>query len=180
MTRPNPRISSTPAVPATALLALCLSILLGALQAPLEAQTQDTWTNQKIYDLRRHQQEIPSVAAEHYETAQRYMLKIGRLTEKDDLSKRQQKKLDRAYDKAIQELEATIQEAPDWMEARLALGSVHYKRGALEPARKTYRELLAIEPENERAQAYLGTVEYEIAQREQKRQEQQAATDGGG
>ena len=180
MTRPNPRTSPTPGLLATALLALCLSILLGALQAPLEAQTQDTWTNQKIYDMRRHQQEVPSVAAEHYETAQRYMLKIDRLTEKDELSKRQQKKLDRAYDKALQELEATIEEAPDWMEARLALGSVHYKVGALEPARKAYRAILAMEPENEKAQAYLGTVEYEIARREQKRQEQQAAKDGGG
>lgn len=175
MTRSTPRISS-PAVLAATLLALGASMLLGALQAPLEAQTRDTWTNQKIYDMRRHQQEIPSVAAEHYETAQRYMVKIDRLAEKDDLSKRQQKKLDRAYDKAVQELEATIEEAPDWMEARLALGSVHYKRGALEPARETYQEILAIEPENERAQAYLGTVEYEIAQREQRRQ---AATDGG-
>jgi tetratricopeptide (TPR) repeat protein len=141
--------------------------LLVAPWVSARAQTSDVWTNTKISDLRRHQQEVDSEAAEHYETAQRYMVKIDRLLKKDDLSNRQEKKLERAFDKAIQELRAAIEADESWIEARLALGSVHYKHGDLAEARADYEGILAMEPDHERARAYLGTVQYELAQQKQ-------------
>lgn len=150
----------------TVVLALALAmgatvLLLAA--SPLLAQTSDVWTNQKISDLRRHQQQIPSEAAEHYEIAQSYLATIDHLGEKEDLSKRQQKKLDRAYEKATSELEVTIEKAPDWVEARMALGALQFKQEKYEEARVQYKEVLRLEPENERAKSFLGTVEYYIA-----------------
>jgi tetratricopeptide (TPR) repeat protein len=154
--------------------AVLAALLLAPCGAAL-AQTSDVWTNTKISDMRRHQQEVDSVAAEHYETAQRYLVKIERFLKNDELSDRQQKKLERAFGKAIQELGAAIEADPDWIEARLALGSVHYKHGDLEEARADYEGILEIEPEHDRARAYLGTVQYEIAQ-----QEREGATGEGG
>ncbi|MGD2116355.1 MAG: tetratricopeptide repeat protein [Acidobacteriota bacterium] len=156
-------------------LTLLAALLLAPCGAAL-AQTSDVWTNTKISDLRRHQGEVDSEAAEHYETAQRYMVKIDRLLGDEDRGKRQEKRLEKAFDKAIRELNAAIEAAPDWIEARLALGSVHYKHGDLEEARSDYEGILAVDPEHERARAYLGTVQYELARRDQQ---EQGGSDGG-
>jgi len=149
-------------------LVLALSLALGAAAllataSSLAAQTSDVWTNSKISDLRRHQQQIPSEAAEHYEIAQRYLATIDRLDGKDDLSKREQKKLDRAYAKATTELEESVHQAPEWVESRMALAALHFKREEYEAAREQYKEILRLEPDNERVKSYLGTVEYYIS-----------------
>jgi len=155
-------------IPRTLALVACLALAgLVAAAIPTTAQTSDVWTNTKISDLRSHQQAIPSEAAEHYETAQRYLLTIDRLTKKDDeLSARDQKKLDRAFKKATQELRAAVEASPDWIDARMALAAVLYKQGDLEPAATAYEEILALDPENTRAESYLATVRYEISKQE--------------
>jgi|GEM_PF-1625400 len=160
------------------LLAVAVAGLLSAI-APAVAQTPDVWTNQKISDMRRHQQEVPSQAAEHYEIAQRYLVTIDRLSKDDDLSQRQQKKLDRAYEKAIEELNATLEEAPDWIEARMALASVYYTKKDYEAARDQYQEILKTDPENERAASYLTTVEYYIRHAEQATDQQESSGESG-
>lgn len=157
MTYPSRRTLLTAALAITALLAAMM---------PAISQTSDVWTNTKISDLRRHQQKIPSEAAEHFETAQRYLMTIDRLTRKDELSPREQKKLDRAYRKATQELRDAVKASPDWVDARMALAAVLYKQGDLEPAATAYEEVLAIDPENTNAEAYLATVRYEMAKRD--------------
>lgn len=167
MKRPIPRTFSL-----LAGLAL-VGVLVAAV--PAVGQTSDVWTNTKISDLRRHQQAIPSEAAEHYETAQRYLVTIDRMTKEDrELSPREQKKLDRAFNKATQELRAAIEASPDWIDARMALAAVLYKQGELEPAEAEYEEILSRDPENTRAESYLATVRYELAKKEQM------AEDSGG
>jgi cytochrome c-type biogenesis protein CcmH/NrfG len=161
---------------------LALSFVLGAAAllataSSLVAQTADVWTNTKISDLRRHQQQIPSEAAEHYEIAQRYLVTIDHLGDKEDRSKRQQKKLDRAYEKGTAELEEAIDKAPDWIEPRMALAALQYKREKYEAARDQYREVLRLDPDNERAKSFLGTVEYYISRQDADQEEMQ--DDGG-
>lgn len=150
-----------------------------AASAPLSAQTPDVWTNQKISDMREHQQKVPSQAAEHYEIAQQYLATIDRLSKLDKRSARQQKKLDRAYAKTIDELNATLEAAPDWIEARMALASVYYTQKDYEAARDQYQEILKVDPENERAASYLTTVEYYIRHAEQAADRQEGSGEGG-
>ncbi len=156
----------------TLILALVMAVAaVLAAASPLAAQTSSAWMNTKISDLRAAQQKIPSEAAEHYETAQRYLVTIQDLSDKKDLSKRQQKKLDRAFRKAISELGAAIESSPDWVEARMALGSVDYKKKDYEGARDQYQEVLRIEPDNDRAKSYLETVQYYISHQDAADQE---------
>jgi len=154
-------------VPAVVLTAAALL----ATATPLLAQTSDVWTNSKISDLRRHNNAIPSEAAEHYEIAQRYLVTIDRLTKEDELSKRQQKKLDRSFKKATHELGVTVEKAPDWVEARMALAALHYKQKDYPAAREQYQAVLRYEPDNERAKSFLGTVEYYISHQEMDSQD---------
>ena len=157
------------ALPLGPALAVALAVTAAASSmtaSPLHAQTSNTWVNTKISDLRRHQEQIPSEAAEHYETAQRYLVTIDRLDDRDELSKRQQKKLDRAYEKATRELRAAIEKAPDWVEARMALAALYYREEAFEDSRGQYQEVLRLEPDNERAKSFLGTVEYYISRQQ--------------
>lgn len=172
-------MSRTPSRTAILVIGLALAALL-ATTLPALAQTADVWTNTKISDLRRHQQAISSEASEHYETAQRYLVTIDRLTKEDELSARQEKKLDRAYRKATQELRDAVKAAPDWIDARMALAAVLYKTGELEPAASEYQEILARDPENTRAESYLATVRYEQARQERMSKQEPMDEDSGG
>lgn len=163
-------------IPRTLVLVAALTLAgIVAAAIPASAQTSDVWTNTKISDLRRHQQSISSEAAEHYETAQRYLVTIDRLTKEDkELSQREQKKLTRAFKRATQELRDAVKGSPDWVDARMALAAVLYKQGELELAESQYKEVLALDPENSNAESYLATVRYEISKKERM------AEDAGG
>ena len=148
------------------LLACVLSLAATAL--PAAAQTSDVWTNTKISDLRRHQQEVSAPAAEKLDMANRHLVRIDQLTQEEkELSPRQEKKLRKAYDKAVEHLEEAIGLEPEWLEPRLYLASVHYRMEEYDEAVRCYEEALELEPENEQVQGYLESARW-YAERAEK------------
>lgn len=139
-------------------LAFVLSLLAPAL--PAFAQTSEVWTNTKISDLRRHQQEVSAPAAEKLDMANRHLARIDELTQEDELSPRQEKKLRKAYDRAVGHLEEAIELEPEWMEPRVYLAGVHFNVKEYDEAVRCYEEALALEPENEQVQSYLKTAQW--------------------
>jgi len=138
--------------------------LLGALALahPVHPQTSDVWTNTKISDLRRHGDEgdISRATSEHMEMANRYLQRVREFTEKEELSPRQQAKLDKAYGRAASHLEQAIDGAPDWVEPRIYLAALHFQMKAYDQAVACYEGALALEPDNEDVQGYLTTARW--------------------
>lgn len=136
------------------------ALTLGAL--PAGAQTASVWHNQKINDMRAHQrdQEFGDRASQHYQLALEHVADMQRLLREDTLSNRQQKKLDKAYRKATEHLGQVIELEPEWLDAHLMLGSVHYKMEDYASAKTCYEAVLALDPEHADAQAYLSSVQW--------------------
>lgn len=151
-------------IPSTA--ALCAALLAVALLAagPAAAQTGSLWHNQKLNDMKSHQREndFDSRANEHFQMGLQYMSDIQRLLKDEDRGKRTEKKLDKAYKKAVKNFESAIEAEPEWRDAYVMLGSVHYKMKDYPAAKSAYEAALALDPENTDVQAYLGTVNYYI------------------
>lgn len=137
------------------ILCLLSAVAVAAAALPLHAQTPDNWMNQKISDLRRAQGEISSPAGEQLDMASRHLATIQRLLEKEDLSDRQQRKLDKAYERAAGHLEEAIELEPEWLEPRLYLGALHYKVGEYDEAVRWYEEAHAMAPGDKQVESYL-------------------------
>jgi len=138
--------------------------LLGALALAhtVHPQTSDVWTNSKISDLRRHgvEGDVSRATSEHMEMANRYLQRVRQLTEKGDLTPRQQAKLDKAYERATSHLEQAIEGAPDWVEPRLYLAALHFQMKTYDQAVACYEGALALDPDNQDVQAYLTTARW--------------------
>ena len=122
--------------------------------------------------MREHQQKVPSQAAEHYEIAQQYLATIDRLTNWTSAapaSRRSSTGPTRRRSKSW----GRVEEAPDWIEARMALASVYYTEKDYEAARTSTRRSSA--RSGERARRVLPrTVEYYIRHAEQAADQQEA------
>lgn len=146
--------------------ALCAGLLVAGLLAagPAAAQTGSLWHDQKMNDMKSHEREkaFDSRANEHYQMGLQYMSDIQRLLKDDDRGTRAEKKLDKAYQKAVKNFESAIEAEPEWRDAYVMLGSVHYKMKDYPAAKSAYESALALDPENTDVQAYLATVNYYI------------------
>lgn len=151
------------------------AVLLFLTALPLTAQTSDVWTNTKISDLRRHQAEVSAPAADQLDMANRYLARVNRFAEQEDLSPRQQKKLDKAYRRAVRHLDEAIELEPEWLEPRLYLAALHYRLEAYEDSVRCYEEALAVDPDNEQVQGYLETARWHA-----ERQREETAEPAGG
>lgn len=147
---------------------LALVATLGLLAGSAVAQTGDTATNIRTSDFNNKSQEMPSAVQQHFDSAQGYIQRIRSLEAKaeadgGELSKRDQKKLDKYYEKAFKHLEATIEESPEWIEPRIFLGALHFNRQEFVEARDCYQGVLEIDPEHEGAKSYLVATEQQLA-----------------
>ena len=143
--------------------AAVLLILAALAPAPATAQTGSTWHDQKMNDMKAHQRDsdYDSRANEHFQMGLQYMSDIQRLL-REDRGPRAEKKLHKAYDKAVKNFEEAIKAEPEWVDAYIMLGSVHYKMEDYPAAKSAYESALAIDPEHADAQAYLSTVQWYI------------------
>lgn len=151
----------------TVLTLAFLALSVAAL--PATAQTASVWHNQKMNDMRAHQrdQEFGDRASQHYQLALEHVSDMQRLLREDERSEREQKKLDKAYRKAIKHLGQVIELEPEWLDAHLMLGSVHYKMADYASAKTCYEAVLGLDPEHADAQAYLSSAEWYLNQPEQ-------------
>lgn len=142
------------------LLAL-LAVL--ALAPPALAQTANTWTNQKINDMRAHgrDREFDSRANTHFQIGLDYLRDMDRLLD-EERGPRVEKKLGKAYRRAVKNLEQAVDVEPEWVDAYVMLGSAHYKMHDYPAAKAAYQSALRIDPENQAVQGYLATVEWYI------------------
>lgn len=144
------------------------ALLLAA--PPLLAQTGDTATNIRTSDFNNKTQEMGSIANQAYTNAQGYIERIRdfetRQKNGEELSERQTKKLAKAYEKAIENLETAISESPEWPEPRLTLGALQYNRGDYSAAHDAFGALLELEPDNRAAQDFLAMCEEQLATRD--------------
>jgi len=156
--------------------AAVVALLAVAAVAPACAQSSDVWVNQKTFDMRSHDRNkaYDRRATEHYEQALAYVQTVQTLTEIDERSPRQEKKLQKAYTRAREHLDQAIKVSPDFVAARMMLGALHYRMKEYAAARDAYQGVLEVEPDNQDAQAYLSSVEYQLQRSEGE------ATDGGG
>lgn len=139
-----------------------LAALLATSALPSRAQTGSLWHDQKINDMRAHERDkiAGTEAGNHYELALGYVERMQTLVDREDRSPRQEKKLQKAYDKAVEHLDGAIEAAPEWLDARLMLGAVHYKMKAYPEAKAAYEGALALDPDNESAKSYLASVNW--------------------
>ena len=150
-------------MPHRALLILAFLVATFSI-APASAQTGSVWHNQKMSDMHKHDREsaFDSRANEHYQMGLQYMNDMQRLLGDDDRGPKQEKKLDKAYRKAVKNFESAIKVDEDWMEPYIMLGSIHYKMKDFPAAKSAYESALALDPENSDVQAYLNTVNWYI------------------
>lgn len=152
-------------------LASCVAFtacLTTTFATPLAAQTGDTATNLRTHDFNRATQRDTSTPGQRaYETALGYVNRIRSLETKresgEELSAREQKKLDKAYEKALAGLTEAVEEAPAWVEPRLTLGALHYNRGEYDAALDAFQGVLDVEPEHQAALDFRRMCEEEIA-----------------
>jgi tetratricopeptide (TPR) repeat protein len=141
-------------------------VLVTVALAPLaaEAQTGSLWHNQKLNDMKAHQrgQDYDNRANQHYQLAVDHVRDLQRLLAEDELSRRQEKRLDRAYRKATSHLEQVVEVEPEWLEAHLLLGSVHYKMEDYAAAKTAFEGVLSLDPEHQDAQAYLSSAQWHL------------------
>lgn len=151
----------------TVLTLALFALALGAL--PATAQTGSVWHNQKINDMRAHQRDrdFDDRAGQHYQIALEHVRDLQRLLREDELSPRQQKRLDKAYRKATEHLAQVIELEPEWIDAHLMLGSVHYKMEDYAAAKICYEAVLGLDPEHADAQAYLSSAQWFLDHPEQ-------------
>lgn len=144
------------------LAVMALAALLAASALPARAQTGSLWHDQKINDMRAHEREkiAGTEAGNHYELALGHVQRIQVLLDEEDRSPRQEKKLRKAYDKAVEHLEGAVEAAPEWLDARMMLGAVHYKMKSYPEAKTAYEGALALDPDNESAKSYLASVNW--------------------
>jgi tetratricopeptide (TPR) repeat protein len=136
-----------------------------ALAGPAAAQTGSTWHDQKLNDMRAHERGklAGSKAGNEYDLAVGYIQRMQTLLDEEERSEREEKKLQKAYEKAVGHLEKAIEAAEDWLDPRMMLGAVHYKMKEYEPAKEAYEGALALDPENASAKSYLASVSWYLA-----------------
>lgn len=134
--------------------------------SPLSAQTSDTFTNTKIFDLKNRDnvEAYGQRASESYQLGLEYAATVQRLAREDERSPREEKKLQKAYRRAVRHLMSAVEEQPTWIEPWMTLGAIHYQMKDWGDARAAYRTVLEADPENADAAAYLETVEYYLGQ----------------
>lgn len=137
-------------------------VVFAVFAAGAAAQTGDVWQNQKTFDMKSHEnnQAFDRRATEHYELALSHVDTVNKLSDVEDRSPREEKRLKKAYERAVEHLEEAIEVSPDFVAARMMLGAVHYRMKSYEKARAAYQGVLEVEPDNEDAKAYLSSVEY--------------------
>lgn len=137
--------------------------------APAAAQTGSLWHNQKLNDMKSHDREsaYDGRASEHFQMGLQYMSQMQRLLREDERTPREEKKLQKIYGKAVKNLEEALKVEPEWPDAYLMLGSIHYKMKDYAAAKKAYESLLALDPEHADGQAYLSSVEWYLAHPEE-------------
>lgn len=149
-------------IPSFAVFTAMLLALVVLAATPAAAQTGSLWHNQKLNDMKSHEREsaYDSRANESFQMGLQYMSDLQRLLKEDDRGPRQEKKLDKVYRKAVQNFESAIDAEPEWFDAYIMLGSVHYKMKDYPAAKAAYESALSIDPEHADAQAYLSTVQW--------------------
>lgn len=147
------------------LAVVALLATFSALPDPATAQTGSTWHDQKLNDMRSHERDklAGTKAGTEYDLAVGYIQRMQSLLDEEDRSKRQEKKLQKAYGKAVDHLEKSIEAASDWLDPRMMLGAVHYKMKEYRAAKEAYESALALDPENESAKSYLASVNWYLA-----------------
>ena len=145
-------------------VATFLAISTG-LAGPAAAQTGSTWHDQKLNDMRAHERGklAGSKAGNEYDLGLGYLQRMQPLLEEEERSERQEKKLQKYYEKTVAHLDKAIEAAPDWLDPRMMLGAVHYKMEQYEPAKEAYEGALALDPENASAKSYLASVNWYLA-----------------
>jgi tetratricopeptide (TPR) repeat protein len=153
-----------PSIRSIAALSAALVAVALLAAAPAAAQTGSLWHDQKMSDMQKHERDkaVDSRADQHYQMGLQHMTDMQRILGDDDPGKRSERKLGKAYDRAVENFESAIEAEPEWLEPRVMLGSVHYKMKDYEAAREAYESALALQPENENVQAYLATVTWYI------------------
>jgi tetratricopeptide (TPR) repeat protein len=126
--------------------------------------------------MKSHQrgQDFDNRANTHYQLAIDHVRDMQRLLDEEELSRRQENRLDKAYRKATSHLEEAVEIEPEWLEAHLLLGSVHYKMADYGAAKSSFEAVLALDPEHGDAQAYLSSAQWYLDHPEK------TASDGGG
>lgn len=147
------------------LAVVALLATFSALPDPAAAQTGSTWHDQKLNDMRAHERGklAGSKAGNEYDLAVGYIQRMQTLLDEEERSEREEKKLQKAYEKAVGHLEKAIEAAEDWLDPRMMLGAVHYKMEEYEPAKEAYEGALALDPENASAKSYLASVNWYLA-----------------
>jgi tetratricopeptide (TPR) repeat protein len=136
--------------------------LAGFVAPPLFAQTGSTWHDQKLNDMRSHERSklAGTEAGREYDLAVGYLHRMQSLLDDEDRGERQEKKLQKSYEKAVAHLEKAIEAADDWLDPRMMLGAAHYKMKEYRAAKDAYEGALALDPENESAKSYLASVNW--------------------
>ena len=137
-------------------LALFAAFLLAT--PPLAAQIDDFGSKANSLEFHEAVNGDPTEGAQALEDARRYIERIQELEAKEksgeELSKRQAKKLEKAYDKAIANLDLVLEDSPELAQLRITLGSLQYNRGDYAAARETFDRLLELDPEHAKALEY--------------------------
>lgn len=146
---PSPRHFSYAALLTGALL--CLA-------APLPAQSGDTAANIRAHDFNAKTQEQPSPGQQAYTNAMGYVQRIkqleGRQKVGEALSARDEKKLEKYYQRAVDNLGEAIDEAPVWKEPRVTLGALLFNQGDYRVARAAFQAVLELDPDDRAAQDF--------------------------
>ena len=149
-------------------VALAVAALLAistGLAGPAAAQTGSTWHDQKLNDMRAHERGklAGSKAGTEYDLGLGYLQRMQPLLDEEERSERQEKKLQKNYEKTVAHLTKAIEAAEDWLDPRMMLGAVHYKMKEYQAAKDAYEGALALDPENESARSYLASVNWYLA-----------------
>lgn len=149
-------------IPSLAVFTAMLLAVAVLSAAPAAAQTGSLWHNQKLNDMKSHDREstYDSRANEFFQMGLQYMSDLQRLLKEEDRSPRQEKKLGKTYQKAVKNFESAVDAEPEWLDAYIMLGSIHYKMKDYPAAQAAYESALSIDPEHADAQAYLSTVQW--------------------
>lgn len=147
------------------LAVVALLAAFSALPGPAAAQTGSTWHDQKLNDMRSHERGklAGTKAGNEYDLGLGYLQRMQPLLDEEERSERQEKKLQKYYEKAVAHLDKAIEAAPDWLDPRMILGAVHYKMEEYEPAKEAYEGALGLDPENASAKSYLASVSWYLA-----------------
>lgn len=146
-------------------LAVAALLATFTLAGPAAAQTGSTWHDQKLNDMRSHERGklAGTKAGNEYDLGVGYLQRMQPLLNEENRSERQEKKLQKYYEKTVAHLNEAVEAAPDWLDPRMMLGAVHYKMEEYQAAKDAYEGALALDPGNESAKSYLASVNWYLA-----------------